>query len=94
MSQPDAVFDLDDDIAICPIAIKYNKLFCDAYWISRQESFVFYLFRLMRSYCLVCDVWYMNPMYRKEGESAIEFAGRVQQAIADKAGLKQVLISK
>ena len=27
-------------------------------------------------------------MYRKEGESAIEFAGRVQQAIADKAGLK------
>eukprot|EP00944_MAST-04C_sp_MAST-4C-sp1_P007243 g7243.t1 len=82
------VFDLDDDIAICPIAIKYNKLFCDAYWISRQESFVFYLFRLMRSYCLVCDVWYMNPMYRKEGESAIEFAGRVQQAIADKAGLK------
>ena len=81
------VFDLDDDIAICPIAIKYNKLFCDAYWISRQESFLFYLFRLMRSYCLVCDVWYMNPMYRKKGETAIEFSWRVQQAIADKAGL-------
>eukprot|EP00945_MAST-04E_sp_MAST-4E-sp1_P006990 g6990.t1 len=82
------VFDLDENIAICPIAIKYNKSFVDAYWISSKEGFLMYLFRLMRSFCLVCDVWYMDSMYRRKDETAIQFAGRVQQAIADQAGLK------
>mgnify|MGYP003706006227 CR=1 FL=1 len=81
------VFDLDRDIAICPIAIKYNKSFVDAYWISSQEGFLSYLFRLMRSFCLVCDVWYMDPMYRAGDETAIQFAARVQKAVADRAGL-------
>jgi glycerol-3-phosphate O-acyltransferase 3/4 len=33
--------------SIVPVAIKYNKVFVDPYWNSRETSFVGHLFRLM-----------------------------------------------
>ncbi len=82
------VFELG--VPINPVAIKYNKIFVDGYWNSRGQSFSSYLFSLMTSWCVVCDVWYMDPMYIQPGESAVEFAKRVQVAIARRAGLKPV----
>jgi len=32
-------------------------------------------------------VWYLPPMYRQEGESAIDFANRVKSVIAKQGGL-------
>lgn len=45
-------------------------------------------FKIMRSWALVCDVYFLEPQTRGEGESAQEFAERVQRLIADRARLK------
>ena len=79
-------FDLD--ATVCPIAIKYNKIFVDAFWNSKRQSFSQHLFKIMRSWALVADVWFLEPQQRREGETATEFASRVQKMIADRAGLK------
>lgn len=42
---------------------------------------------MMTSWAIVCDVWYLPPMYRQEGESAIDFANRVKSVIAKQGGL-------
>ncbi|KAL3637349.1 Glycerol-3-phosphate acyltransferase 9 [Castilleja foliolosa] len=66
---------------VCPIAIKYNKIFVDAFWNSRN---------LMTSWAVVCDVWYLEPQNLKPGETPIEFAERVRDIISVRAGLKKV----
>ncbi|KAB1207837.1 Glycerol-3-phosphate acyltransferase 3, partial [Morella rubra] len=75
---------------VCPIAIKYNKIFVDAFWNSRKQSFTMHLLQLMTSWAVVCDVWYLEPQHLKPGETAIEFAERVRSIIAVRAGLKMV----
>jgi len=74
-------------VEICPIAIKYNKLFSDAYWSSRDESFIIHLFRLMKSWCTVCEVCFLEPQKMQNGESSVEFANRVKKMICKKANL-------
>jgi glycerol-3-phosphate O-acyltransferase 3/4 len=76
--------------AVCPIAIKYNKIFVDAFWSSRSQSFTMHLIELMTSWAVVADVYFLEPQEKAEGETAIEFASRVQNMIAKKAGLKVV----
>lgn len=79
-------FDLD--ATVCPVAIKYNKIFVDAFWNSKKQSFTAHLMKLMRSWALVCDVYFLEPQSRQPGESAQQFAERVQRMIADKARLR------
>eukprot|EP00899_Mesostigma_viride_P000836 jgi/Mesvir1/10753/Mv13822-RA.1 len=76
--------------AVCPIAIKYNKIFVDAFWNSRKQSFTHHLLRLMTSWAVVCDVWYLEPQTQQEGETPEDFADRVKRVIAQKAGIKPV----
>ncbi|XP_020256489.1 glycerol-3-phosphate acyltransferase 3-like isoform X1 [Asparagus officinalis] len=76
--------------AVCPIAIKYNKIFVDAFWNSKKQSFTMHLVRLMTSWAVVCDVWYLEPQFLRPGETPIEFAERVRDMIAARAGLKKV----
>ena len=78
------------DCAVCPIAIKYNKIFVDAFWSSRQQSFTMHLWELMTSWAVVADVYFLEPQYKQVGETSIEFASRVQKMIAKKARLKVV----
>ncbi|GBG34725.1 Glycerol-3-phosphate acyltransferase 3 [Hondaea fermentalgiana] len=77
-------------VPVVPVAIKYNKLFVDPFWNSRQQSFPMHLVELMTSFCLICDVWYLKPHVRRPGESSTQFAARVKKSIADKSGLKNV----
>lgn len=42
---------------------------------------------MMTSWAIVCDVWYLPPMYCRDGESAIAFANRVKSVIAKQGGL-------
>ncbi|XP_023340863.1 glycerol-3-phosphate acyltransferase 3 [Eurytemora carolleeae] len=72
---------------IYPVAIKYDAKFGDAFWNSSQNSMVSYLIKMMTSWAIVCDVWYLPPMTRGENEDAIEFANRVKHEIALKGGL-------
>ena len=55
-------FDLGSSIV--PVAIKYNKIFVDAFWHSGQQSFPMHLFSLMTSWAVVADVHYLEPQYR------------------------------
>jgi len=75
---------------IYPIAIKYNKIFVDAFWNSRRESFTYHLLKLMSSWAVVCDVYYLAPQCIRHNESASEFAERVKRMICNKIGLKSV----
>lgn len=72
---------------IYPVAIKYDPRFGDAFWNSSRYSMMQYLYLMMTSWAIVCDVWYLPPMYRREDESAIDFANRVKSVIAKQGGL-------
>ncbi|XP_072387995.1 glycerol-3-phosphate acyltransferase 4 isoform X3 [Diabrotica undecimpunctata] len=72
---------------IYPVAIKYDPRFGDAFWNSSRFSMVQYLYMMMTSWAIVCDVWYLPPMYQRENESAIDFANRVKSVIAKQGGL-------
>ncbi|XP_030369153.1 glycerol-3-phosphate acyltransferase 3-like isoform X3 [Scaptodrosophila lebanonensis] len=72
---------------IYPVAIKYDPRFGDAFWNSAKYSMMQYLYMMMTSWAIVCDVWYLPPMYRQDGESAIDFANRVKSVIAKQGGL-------
>ncbi|XP_046548336.1 glycerol-3-phosphate acyltransferase 4-like [Haliotis rubra] len=72
---------------IYPVAIKYDPRFGDAFWNSSKQGMVAHLISIMTSWALVCDVWYLPPMSRKENELAVDFANRVKSEIASKGGL-------
>lgn len=72
---------------IYPVAIKYDARFGDAFWNSSKYSMMQYLYMMMTSWAIVCDVWYLPPMTRGENESAIDFANRVKSVIAKQGGL-------
>ncbi|XP_015602919.1 glycerol-3-phosphate acyltransferase 3 isoform X3 [Cephus cinctus] len=72
---------------IYPVAIKYDPRFGDAFWNSSRYSMLQYLYMMMSSWAIVCDVWYLPPMYIQDGESAIDFANRVKSVIARQGGL-------
>ena len=82
-----SAFDLG--VPVCPIAIKYDKTFVDAFWNSKTK-----LFRALDQInvlvSVVADVWFMEPQTIRENETSIEFAERVRAMIAKKAGLKMV----
>uniref|UniRef100_A0A7N6F760 Phospholipid/glycerol acyltransferase domain-containing protein n=1 Tax=Anabas testudineus TaxID=64144 RepID=A0A7N6F760_ANATE len=72
---------------IYPVAIKYDPKFGDAFWNSSKYSMVSYLLRMMTSWALVCNVWYLPAMHQQQGEDAVQFANRVKSAIAHQGGL-------
>lgn len=67
--------------------VQYDPRFGDAFWNSSRYSMLQYLYMMMSSWAIVCDVWYLPPMYKNEGESAIDFANRVKSVIARQGGL-------
>lgn len=50
---------------VYPAAIKYNPIFGDPFWNSSRYGYFTYLLRMMTSWAIVCDVWYLPPMTRK-----------------------------
>nr|XP_053645535.1 glycerol-3-phosphate acyltransferase 3-like isoform X2 [Cherax quadricarinatus] len=59
---------------IHPIAIRFDARFGDPFWW--QDKFFHYVLYMMTSWAIVCNVWYLPPMTRNPGESAIAFANR------------------
>ncbi|XP_056260444.1 glycerol-3-phosphate acyltransferase 3 [Seriola aureovittata] len=72
---------------IYPVAIKYDPRFGDAFWNSGKFNMVSYLLRMMTSWAIVVNVWYLPPMTIQDGEDAAQFANRVKSAIAHQGGL-------
>lgn len=52
---------------------------------------VHYLLDIMSSWALVCDLWYLPPVTRREDETAIQFANRVKADIARQGGLVDLI---
>lgn len=50
-----------------------------------------YLYMMMSSWAIVCDVWYLPPMTREANETAVQFANRVKHAIAKRGGLVDLM---
>jgi len=50
---------------IYPVAIKYDPLFGDAFWNSSKHGMVTYIYLMMTSWAIVCDVWYLPPMTKR-----------------------------
>ncbi|EME26682.1 phospholipid/glycerol acyltransferase family protein [Galdieria sulphuraria] len=78
------------DATIYPVAIKYHREFSDAFWDSKSENFLQYLFRLMTSWALVCDVYFLPPETKEPEETPEAFAARVKRLVCQKAGLVDV----
>uniref|UniRef100_A0A8C4II28 Glycerol-3-phosphate acyltransferase 3 n=1 Tax=Dicentrarchus labrax TaxID=13489 RepID=A0A8C4II28_DICLA len=72
---------------IYPVTIKYDPQFGDAFWNSSKYNMVSYLLRMMTSWAIVVNVWYLPPMTIQDGEDAAQFANRVKSAIAQQGGL-------
>ncbi|MED6295444.1 Glycerol-3-phosphate acyltransferase 3 [Characodon lateralis] len=47
---------------IYPVAIKYDPRLGDAFWNSSKYNMVSYLLRMMTSWAIVVNVWYLPPM--------------------------------
>lgn len=45
--------------------LQYDPQFGDAFWNSSKYNIVSYLLRIMTSWAIVCNVWYLPPMVRK-----------------------------
>ncbi|XP_018603784.1 glycerol-3-phosphate acyltransferase 3 [Scleropages formosus] len=75
---------------IYPVTIKYDPQFGDAFWNSGKYNMVSYLLRMMTSWAIVCNVWYLPAVERQEGEDAVHFANRVKSAIARQGGLEDL----
>lgn len=76
---------------IYPVAIKYDPKFGDAFWNSSEYGMLHYIYMMMTSWAIVCDVWYLPPMKRKENENAVDFANRVKAEIARQGGLVDLM---
>lgn len=76
---------------IYPVAIKYDPRFGDAFWNSSRYSMMQYLYMMMSSWAIVCDVWYLPPMTQQANETAIDFANRVKRVIAKQGGLVDLM---
>lgn len=66
---------------------QYDPRFGDAFWNSSKESMISYIYMMMTSWAIVCEVWYLPPMTKRESESSIDFANRVKAEIARQGGL-------
>ncbi|EFO82411.1 CRE-ACL-4 protein [Caenorhabditis remanei] len=75
------------ETTIYPIAMKYDSRFGDAFWNSSEQSWCGYIMRMMTSWAIICNVWYLPPMTKRVGEDAVDFANRVKKEIANKGGL-------
>jgi hypothetical protein len=47
---------------MCIICFQYDPRFGDAFWNSSRYSMMQYLYLMMTSWAIVCDVWYLPPM--------------------------------
>ncbi|MPC49412.1 Glycerol-3-phosphate acyltransferase 3 [Portunus trituberculatus] len=55
-----------------------------------ENTFTGYVFSMMTSWAIVCDVWYLPPTRRAPNESAAAFANRVKAQIAHRGGFVQL----
>ncbi|XP_069944891.1 glycerol-3-phosphate acyltransferase 3-like isoform X4 [Cherax quadricarinatus] len=84
----DQCYDMIDS-DIFPVAIKFDLRYGDPFWY--QNTFGAYIFSMMTSWAIVCDVWYLPLTRRRQQESAVAFANRVKALIAHRGGFVELV---
>jgi len=69
---------------------RYDKKFGDPYFNTREQSFMQHLLYLMTRWVNPVQVYWIPPMKKEEGESAVQFSDRVKAVISEIAGLKNL----
>ncbi|KFZ62019.1 Glycerol-3-phosphate acyltransferase 3, partial [Antrostomus carolinensis] len=72
------------------LVFQYDPRFGDAFWNSTKHSMMTYIFNIITSWAIVCDVWYLPPMVKEEEEDSIHFANRVKAAVAAQGGMSML----
>lgn len=81
----------EDVIRVYNFCSQYDPRFGDAFWNSSKYSMMQYLYLMMTSWAIVCDVWYLPSMTMQPDETAVQFANRVKRAIAEQGGLVDLM---
>ncbi|VEL20523.1 unnamed protein product [Protopolystoma xenopodis] len=68
----------------------YDPRFADCFWNSSKDSLLAYLIKIMTSWAMVVDVWYLPCVKAAPGEDGIQFAKRVKRSIANRGGLVDI----
>lgn len=74
------------NLPIYPIALKQDPQLGDSFW--GDYPFWMHLLRVITSWAIIYDVYYLPKMVKGEHESAAAFASRVQHAICDAASIE------
>jgi len=69
---------------------RYDKKFGDPYFNTREQSFMQHLLYLMTRWVNPVQVYWIPPMKKEDGESAVQFSDRVKAVISEIAGLKNL----
>ena len=47
------------------VVLQYDPQFGDAFWNSSKYNMISYLLRMMTSWAIVCNVWYLPAMHQQ-----------------------------
>lgn len=83
------VFELG--VKICPVTIKYQKKNFDPYWFRRKTTFKSHIFYFLTRLSFEVDVYYHQPVVKKEGENPSEFADRTKAIINEPVKFKNLM---
>ncbi|VDM84889.1 unnamed protein product [Strongylus vulgaris] len=45
--------------------MKYDSRLTDPFWNSQKQSYGEYMWRMMTSWAIMCDIWYLPPMTKE-----------------------------
>lgn len=73
-------------VKVCPIGLKYNRMWGDPYWDTRK-GFLHYAFYRMTRWQTVVDVYYGQPQDMRPDEDAVSFGERIKHIISNTIGV-------
>ena len=54
----------EDNVSCLPCFFQYDARFGDVFWNSSIENMLQHIFRIMTSWAVVADIWYLPPVKR------------------------------
>ncbi|CAD25750.1 1-ACYL-SN-GLYCEROL-3-PHOSPHATE ACYLTRANSFERASE [Encephalitozoon cuniculi GB-M1] len=78
-------------VAVCPVAIRFQRRLFDPYWNRRSHGFTMHMFYLMTRWRLEAEITWMEPVRIMKDETSTQFSHRVKTIISKEAGLRNTL---
>lgn len=81
-------FEIEADVY--PAAVKYDPRFADPFWNSSIDGMMKHLLKILTSWAIVADVWYLPKQHMEPNENSVAYAERVRTMIARAGGLVEL----